>query len=131
MTMHVPGRNRPCPCGSGRKFKRCCLVEDQTVNASFVVLGPEAGPAMDPSTPAGREGILRYKRDLYQRWLAEPSVTLGNLTPRQPARQPEHRRALRQELERMEHIESTVIAPGSRMSLDFLWEALGLAREVD
>jgi SWIM/SEC-C metal-binding protein len=20
----VPGRNDPCPCGSGRKFKRCC-----------------------------------------------------------------------------------------------------------
>ena len=19
-----PGRNDPCPCGSGRKFKRCC-----------------------------------------------------------------------------------------------------------
>ena len=19
-----PGRNRDCPCGSGRKFKRCC-----------------------------------------------------------------------------------------------------------
>jgi len=20
------GRNEPCPCGSGKKFKRCCLV---------------------------------------------------------------------------------------------------------
>jgi uncharacterized protein YecA (UPF0149 family) len=20
-----PGRNDPCPCGSGRKFKKCCL----------------------------------------------------------------------------------------------------------
>jgi uncharacterized protein YecA (UPF0149 family) len=20
------GRNEPCPCGSGRKFKRCCLT---------------------------------------------------------------------------------------------------------
>lgn len=20
------GRNDPCPCGSGKKFKRCCLV---------------------------------------------------------------------------------------------------------
>ncbi|WP_228141712.1 SEC-C metal-binding domain-containing protein [Marinobacter sp. X15-166B] len=20
-----PGRNEPCPCGSGRKFKACCL----------------------------------------------------------------------------------------------------------
>ena len=23
--MNKPGRNDPCPCGSGRKYKRCCL----------------------------------------------------------------------------------------------------------
>jgi hypothetical protein len=23
-----PGRNDPCPCGSGRKYKRCCLERD-------------------------------------------------------------------------------------------------------
>jgi hypothetical protein len=23
-----PGRNAPCPCGSGRKFKKCCLGKD-------------------------------------------------------------------------------------------------------
>jgi hypothetical protein len=22
---HKPGRNDPCPCGSGKKFKRCCI----------------------------------------------------------------------------------------------------------
>src|SRR5579884_2177083 len=22
---HPPGRNDPCPCGSGKKYKRCCL----------------------------------------------------------------------------------------------------------
>ncbi len=24
-----PGRNDPCPCGSGKKYKRCCLEEDE------------------------------------------------------------------------------------------------------
>ncbi len=24
----APGRNDPCPCGSGRKFKKCCAVRD-------------------------------------------------------------------------------------------------------
>lgn len=27
-TLHVtklPGRNEPCPCGSGKKFKKCCI----------------------------------------------------------------------------------------------------------
>ena len=23
------GRNQPCPCGSGKKYKRCCLVQDE------------------------------------------------------------------------------------------------------
>ncbi|MCU0725166.1 MAG: SEC-C domain-containing protein [Planctomycetes bacterium] len=25
-----PGRNDPCPCGSGRKYKKCCLPRDDT-----------------------------------------------------------------------------------------------------
>lgn len=25
----TPGRNDPCWCGSGEKYKRCCLVVDQ------------------------------------------------------------------------------------------------------
>jgi uncharacterized protein YecA (UPF0149 family) len=24
-----PGRNEPCHCGSGRKYKKCCLGADQ------------------------------------------------------------------------------------------------------
>lgn len=23
----LPGRNAPCPCGSGKKFKKCCLTK--------------------------------------------------------------------------------------------------------
>lgn len=25
--MSKPGRNDPCPCGSGKKYKKCCLAE--------------------------------------------------------------------------------------------------------
>lgn len=25
------GRNEPCPCGSGKKYKRCCLARDQAI----------------------------------------------------------------------------------------------------
>ncbi|MDA8016532.1 MAG: SEC-C domain-containing protein [Thermoanaerobaculia bacterium] len=36
------GRNDPCPCGSGRKYKRCCLgkgdPEVQARNRKFIVL---------------------------------------------------------------------------------------------
>jgi hypothetical protein len=27
--MAKPGRNSPCPCGSGRKYKACCLTKDE------------------------------------------------------------------------------------------------------
>jgi hypothetical protein len=29
------GRNDPCPCGSGRKFKRCCLGKQQAASANL------------------------------------------------------------------------------------------------
>jgi hypothetical protein len=25
LTISKPGRNEPCPCGSGRKYKKCCM----------------------------------------------------------------------------------------------------------
>ena len=27
--MPTAGRNDPCPCGSGKRYKRCCLDKDQ------------------------------------------------------------------------------------------------------
>lgn len=31
MTMKI-GRNDPCPCGSGKKYKACCLNKPVTIN---------------------------------------------------------------------------------------------------
>ena len=31
--MGTVGRNDPCPCGSGRKYKRCCLPRDEAAAA--------------------------------------------------------------------------------------------------
>jgi tetratricopeptide (TPR) repeat protein len=30
-TMAKPGRNDPCPCGSGKKYKKCCLPKDEAI----------------------------------------------------------------------------------------------------
>lgn len=30
MGKKTPGRNDPCPCGSGKKYKNCCLNQDRT-----------------------------------------------------------------------------------------------------
>ena len=31
--MMKPGRNDPCPCGSGKKFKRCCMTREGKLHA--------------------------------------------------------------------------------------------------
>ena len=38
------GRNAPCPCGSGRKFKKCCLVKRQAMTRSGMLT---ASPGVD------------------------------------------------------------------------------------
>ena len=30
---HKPGRNDPCPCGSGKKYKKCCIDKDNAAAA--------------------------------------------------------------------------------------------------
>src|SRR5215210_3968615 len=47
--MPGPGRNEPCPCGSGRKVKRCCghqrgPSEQQLARAHVALLAREAAP---------------------------------------------------------------------------------------
>jgi hypothetical protein len=60
------GRNDPCPCGSGRKFKRCCIdtwAATAEVAEELFSLG-----AMFP--------LLRPRGDAFERWLSE-NATAG------------------------------------------------------
>lgn len=48
--MEKAGRNDPCPCGSGKKFKKCCedKVKHKKFEASIISSGtPEKGVATD------------------------------------------------------------------------------------
>jgi len=38
--MEKVGRNAPCPCGSGKKYKKCCLPLHQQSSAHEVSAGP-------------------------------------------------------------------------------------------
>jgi tetratricopeptide (TPR) repeat protein len=40
--MAMPGRNDPCPCGSGKKYKRCCLDRDKAERSALVATMPRA-----------------------------------------------------------------------------------------
>ncbi len=43
-----PGRNEPCHCGSGKKYKHCCLVKDE--EADRAAREQKAG-ATEPTAP--------------------------------------------------------------------------------
>jgi tetratricopeptide (TPR) repeat protein len=58
--MAKPGRNDPCPCGSGNKYKKCCLTKDET--ASTAQLGSGKTPAELTEDTARR--VLRAASDL-------------------------------------------------------------------
>jgi Flp pilus assembly protein TadD len=47
------GRNDPCPCGSGRKYKQCCELEGR--DAAFLAASVQFSP---PPTDKGRLKIL-------------------------------------------------------------------------
>ncbi len=34
--MPRPGRNDPCPCGSGKKFKHCCASKKDRVSPALI-----------------------------------------------------------------------------------------------
>jgi hypothetical protein len=52
-TIGRPGRNEPCPCGSGRKYKHCCLEKDDGLaKAARAAAAAEAAEAAAPSAAA-------------------------------------------------------------------------------
>ena len=65
--MTSPNRNEPCPCGSGKRYKRCCLLDDGTARAraraarrrrlidrlaSYEVILPDGPATWSPEPPA-------------------------------------------------------------------------------
>jgi tetratricopeptide (TPR) repeat protein len=50
--MAKTGRNDPCPCGSGKKYKQCCLARDEAAAA-------DARAAQAAALPERRPGPLR------------------------------------------------------------------------
>src|SRR5262245_13666500 len=54
--MSKAGRNDPCPCGSGKKYKKCCMLKDElaastSAEADVAIAAEEAleGYALSPS----------------------------------------------------------------------------------
>lgn len=56
--MRKVGRNEPCPCGSGRKYKKCCL--EKAAPRSAGEAGEPGGPARDASRTRPAYGLTPY-----------------------------------------------------------------------
>jgi hypothetical protein len=47
------GRNDPCPCGSGKKFKKCCAAKaEPTIAGLTAAIRMKGGVAFDPDVNA-------------------------------------------------------------------------------
>jgi hypothetical protein len=79
------GRNEPCHCGSGRKYKQCCLDKDE---AQARAARAEAAAAAAAPAPAEHEQIPATrppKHQTYQPWKKSATNTHGfhrTTTPR-------------------------------------------------
>jgi hypothetical protein len=61
--MSKPGRNMPCRCGSGRKFKRCCGIAGASAK-------PSSGPSSDAFAHIQLE-MQRHEAKEYRRRLMQ------------------------------------------------------------
>jgi SEC-C motif len=63
-------RNNPCPCGSGRKYKRCCYAK-----AAPLVQGPDGELAHElPIGPEVGEILQRQREKFIARYGREPGA---------------------------------------------------------
>ena len=73
MTTQARGRNELCHCGSGRKYKHCCLDKD----AAKARAAHETAAAEAPSPPGDAAGPRPPKHQTYQPWKRTATNTHG------------------------------------------------------
>jgi tetratricopeptide (TPR) repeat protein len=63
-----PGRNDPCPCGSGKKYKHCCLEKDRAAELAPAI-------AQRVALQAQKANLVALRKD-YEEELLETQATL-------------------------------------------------------
>ena len=61
--MRRTGRNHPCPCGSGKKYKRCCLPADEAALLAAESRERDNQAPQQRDEPAGERGADRDVAD--------------------------------------------------------------------
>ena len=70
-----PGRNEPCHCGSGRKYKQCCLEQDdaKALAAQAEAEAAAAAAAVEPAEATGSAPARPPKHQTQQPWRTRTS----------------------------------------------------------
>jgi protein O-GlcNAc transferase len=64
------GRNDPCPCGSGKKYKQCCLAREAAGQRAQPMQRPDAGKLMSAAWQCMQYGDLQQAAQLCAQALA-------------------------------------------------------------
>jgi len=70
-----PGRNEPCHCGSGRKYKQCCLDKDEAGAREARARAAADAPAPSPESSAAPTAPQRPRT--HQPWKKSATNTHG------------------------------------------------------
>jgi hypothetical protein len=73
----VPGRNDPCPCGSGKKYKQCHLAQDEAAEREQRAKAADAAPAPAAEEPARKSQSARPHGKTEQPWKRTTQNTRG------------------------------------------------------
>jgi hypothetical protein len=63
-----PGRNEPCHCGSGRKYKHCCLEKDEALAAEARATAAAERAAAPSEDAAAAAPVKAAKHETHQPW---------------------------------------------------------------
>ena len=84
------GRNHPCPCGSGKKYKKCCLLKESGQEHAPAEPGPRKPPAPDPVFQSLQKSLSRYvEREIFRKDFLRATGIFWNIEPLEPIILPE------------------------------------------
>ena len=74
-TVQAPGRNDPCHCGSGRKYKLCCLEKDDAAAREARAKAADAPSQAAPEPEHAHAAARQARPQPHQPWKAGATNT--------------------------------------------------------
>lgn len=76
------GRNDPCPCGSGKKYKHCCYAKDSVKHEEPIIEAAETAEPEDPEAEGSHPNTPHHHRKDRSRFEGEVKGNSNAFAPR-------------------------------------------------